>query len=77
MTLFFLVAMSFAGKIFNEKAAFAFPVLAVASSAYYGNKYGFALSIAFTLAFKWLEAKSEPIFEAIDTKPVAIGELRQ
>lgn len=46
-------------------------------SFYYGNKYGFVLSLAFTAAFKWLEAKSEPIFEAVDTKPVRLGEIRQ
>lgn len=77
MTLFFLVAMSFAGNIFGKKAAYVLPIAALASSTYYGNKYGFALSIAFTLGFKWLEAKSEPVFEAVDTKPVRLGELRQ
>lgn len=77
MTLFFLVAMSLAGKVFHTKAAYVFPVAAIAASAYYGNKYGFVLSIGFTLGFKWLESKFEPVFETIDTKPVMLGELRQ
>lgn len=77
MTLLFLVAMSVAGRALSNKFAYVLPVLAVASSAYYGNRYGFALSVAFTVVFKWMEAATTPIFEAVDTKTVRLGEVRQ
>jgi Flp pilus assembly protein protease CpaA len=77
MTLFFLVTMAYAGKWLAKKSAYVLPVAAVAASAYYGNRYGFALSIGFTVFFRWIEAVASPVFEAIDTRTVRLGEIRQ